>query len=557
VVLSVPAGAIPAEEEVEIIVQPASDFPTDQSLIAGTVFDFQPDSIVFSLPATLTLAYDEANLPSGLRENSLTILSQQTPGEWVEVAGSTVDEVANTVTAPIGGLGEKGVGGAVTTVEVTPLSATLDPAQTVQITAAPKDAAGAAVNRKVTWTSLDPGVATVDKAGLVTAVAVGTVTIEATSGSATGTVSITVNPLMLTLASISAGDVGTCGVTTAGTAFCWGANLFGKLGDGTNNLYSNVPVAVSGMLAFQSVSAGQNHHCGVTDTGAAYCWGRGLEGQLGNGTLTNSNVPVAVSGMLRFRSVSAGTSHSCGLTDTKAAYCWGKNFAGELGDGTTTDSSVPVAVSDPASGAVTWESVSAGSNHSCGVTTTGAVYCWGINFVGQLGNGTVMNSNVPVAISDPGSGPVTWASVSAGSNYSCGVTTAGTAFCWGHNGFGQLGDGTNTDSNVPVAVSGAAVAWVLVSAGAGPTCGVTTTGEAFCWGNNSFGQLGDGTTTNSNVPVALSSMLTFQSVSAGNTHSCGVTAVETGYCWGLNNNGQLGDGTVTNSNVPVLVSAPF
>ena len=190
-----------------------------------------------------------------------------------------------------------------------------------------------------------------------------------------------------------------CGLTTARAAYCWGSNSSGKLGNGTDPgsvVTSNLPVAVSGGLTFQSVSAGGPHGCGVTTAGAAYCWGGGDDGQLGDGTTTGSNVPVAVSGGLTFQSVSASRGrHSCGVTTAGAAYCWGSGEMGKLGNGTNTDSDVPVAVS----GGLTFQSVSAGVAHSCGVTTAGAAYCWGNGVRGRLGHGTNTGSYVPVRVS--------------------------------------------------------------------------------------------------------------------------------------------------------------
>ena len=188
VVLEVPPGALTTE--IGITIEPSTSLPTDQSLILGTVFDFQPDGTLFSLPTTLTLTYDEANL-AGLAESELTILTEQ-EGEWVGADGATVNDVANTVTALIDGFSRKGVGRRVTTVDVTPPAATLDPTETLQLAAIPRFGNGDPVARKVTWTSLDIGVATVDRTGLVTAVTPGTVTIEANSGSATGSAEITV-----------------------------------------------------------------------------------------------------------------------------------------------------------------------------------------------------------------------------------------------------------------------------------------------------------------------------------------------------------------------------
>jgi hypothetical protein len=331
---------------------------------------------------------------------------------------------------------EEGIVGQLT---VTPSTATIQPGETQQFTATITDLHGNPLpGSPITWASDNTGVATVDENGLATGVGDGTATITATSQNLSDTATLTV----VELASVSASRSHSCGLTTAGTAFCWGDNLNGQLGNGSNT-DSNVPVVVSGNQTFASVSAGWLHSCGVTTAGAAYCWGQNFAGQLGNGTFNSSNVPVAVSGNHTFTFLSAGGAHNCGVTTT-GAYCWGWNFDGQLGDGTNSDRNVPVAVS----GSHTFASVTAGYQDSCGVTGTGMAYCWGDNDYGQLGNGTSGQSNVPVAVS----GSHVFALVSAGYRHSCGLTTAGAGYCWGWNLDGQLGNGMNTDTNVPVTV---------------------------------------------------------------------------------------------------------
>ena len=259
--------------------------------------------------------------------------------------------------------------------------------------------------------------------------------------------------------SVSAGSGYTCGVTKSGAALCWGSNSWevwedvvdsGRLGNGTT-ADSAVPVAVVGGITFTSLSTGETHSCGVTAAGAAYCWGDNGEGQLGGGAEASSSaVPVAVSASQSFTMVSAGSDLSCGVTDTGAAYCWG---ARALGNGSRGSSDIPVAVS----GGLTFASVSPGQWHSCGVTKAGAAYCWGGNAGGKLGHGRTSESGgpdpgseVPVAVS----GGLTFASLSVGDEHSCAVTTTAAAYCWGFNGKGELGDGTNIARNVPVAVGG-------------------------------------------------------------------------------------------------------
>ena len=264
-----------------------------------------------------------------------------------------------------------------------------------------------------------------------------------------------------------------CGLTTVAVVYCWGF------------AYGETPVAVSGATAFASISAG-TFDCGVTGAGDAYCWDY------------RRMTPALVRGGLTFGSVSTRYYDACGLTTGGAAYCWRESAI------TWADSDLaPV----PVSGGLTFASVSEGFTHTCGVTTDGAAYCWGDNLDGQLGTGSVNGgSNVPV----PVSGGLTFASVSAGSTHSCGVTPAGVAYCWGEPG-PELGAGSLRYCPVgcgrsPVPVAGG-LTFAAVSAGAGHSCGVTTDGVLYCWGSNASGQLGVGSAAYNDyqdepVPVA-------------------------------------------------------
>jgi len=375
--------------------------------------------------------------------------------------------------------------------------------------------------------------------------------------------------------SLVAGHFHTCGVE-AGTskAWCWGGNWAGQLGDGTSGIDRTAPVAVTGELVFASLVAGEFHTCGVEGrTGKVWCWGSNSTGQLGDGTSGNGNwsdsanrsAPVAVSGGRVFASLAAGSDHTCGLeAGTDKAWCWGGNGYGQLGDGTSgspthwndADQSAPVAVT----GGRVFSSLVAGGAKTCGLDAgTGKAWCWGANGGGQLGDGTTgTDRSAPVAVT----GGRVFASLVAGGGHNCGVVAGtGKAWCWGDNYFGQLGDGTTGGSSVPMAVTGGRVFASLV-AGEFHTCGLEAdTGKAWCWGENGAGQLGDGTTGGSSAPVGVSGGRVFASLAAGWSHTCGVEAGSgKAWCWGGNGQGQLGDGTsgdwtsAANRTAPVAVT---
>ncbi|MCW2966485.1 MAG: regulator of chromosome condensation, partial [Solirubrobacteraceae bacterium] len=234
-------------------------------------------------------------------------------------------------------------------------------------------------------------------------------------------------------------------------------------------------------------------------------------------------------------SLSLGDSHACALTKTGAVWCWGSNAAGELGDGTTKQRLVPVAVPALQSGVV---SVSAGEDHSCAVTAAGAAKCWGGNSDGQLGDGTRQASLAPVDVQGLGSGV---AAISAADTYTCALTTAGAVKCWGYNDEGELGDGTTTTSLVPVDVTGLGSGVTAIGAGFLHMCALTQPGDVVCWGDNHEGELGDGTTTDRHSPVPVLGL------AGGNTAiggaGCALTSTGGAKCWGDNGDGALGDGT--------------
>ena len=374
-----------------------------------------------------------------------------------------------------------------------------------------------------------------------------------------------------TVTNITAGYNHTCAVTSDGTAACWGANSGGQLGNGTTN-NSNTPVAItSGALAGKTVTnitAGYNHTCAVLSDGTAACWGDNGNGQLGNGTNASSNTPVAVTtGALAGKTVTninAGDYHMCATTSDGTAACWGDNGYGHLGNGTNASSNTPVAVTGGALAGKTVTNVTAGGNrqysnmaklnHSCALLSDGTVACWGANQFGQLGNGTTINSTTPVPVTDDALTGKTVTDITAGVAHTCAVLSDGTVACWGYNSNGQLGNGTTINSTTPVPVTGGALTGKTVTnitAGFGHTCAVLSEGTVACWGYYEDEGLSGGTDTPVAVTGGALTGKTVTNITAGFGHTCALISDGTVSCWGNNNNGQLGNGTTINSTTPV------
>lgn len=244
---------------------------------------------------------------------------------------------------------------------------------------------------------------------------------------------------------LTTGQLVACALTAPGKAYCWGNNQNSRLGDGTTT-NRTVPTAVSGGLSFANVST-NGVTCGVTFDHLGYCWGTEAHGELGGGTTSSTQkTPTRVSGSVSFKMIKVGSSAACGLSVSGAAYCWGDGEFGQLGNGATTTSNVPVAVS----GGLTFTDLDVGAQNACAITAAGVAYCWGTNTAGDVGDGTTTRRLAPTAVS----GRYTFAEITAGVSSGCGRTAAGAVYCWGLNTVGQLGNGTKTSSSVPVHVSG-------------------------------------------------------------------------------------------------------
>jgi len=345
-----------------------------------------------------------------------------------------------------------------------------------------------------------------------------------------------------------------CILTTgAGTVQCWGNNDNGQLGNGSNT-NSSTPVMVSGLSNVTAIATGASHACALMPDTTVKCWGSNGSGRLGDGTTTSSNTPVTVltapSGppLTGVTAIAAGFYHTCALISDGTMLCWGYNSDGELGNGTTTGSSAPVTVSGLSGLTVT--AIAAGDYHTCALITNGTLQCWGYNSDGQLGNGTNNNSTTPVTVS--GLSGVT--AIAAGYAHTCALIAGGTIQCWGNNGAGQLGNGTNNNSTTPVTVSGLSGV-TAIAAGDSHTCALIAGGAVKCWGENTYGQLGNDSTSDSNAPVTVSSLSgVATAIAAGSYHTCALMVGNNIECWGLNDKGQLGNGTTTNSASPVSIS---
>ena len=339
----------------------------------------------------------------------------------------------------------------------------------------------------------------------------------------------------------------TCGLASDDTVSCFGSNAYGQLGDGSTS-DSSSPVQVKNLSGVTQVSAGGFHSCAVV-SGSVKCWGRNSDGQLGDGTTTASSTPITVSGVSGAVAVSCGTYHTCALLSGGTVTCWGDNAFGQMGNGAVSgDQLTPTAVAS-LSGVT---AVTSAGWHSC-VIAGGGVKCWGLNDFGQIGTGST-NESEPTPLSVAVSGVV---SLSAGDGHTCAALSGGSAKCWGRNDYGQLGTGNTTDSNTPVNVSGLSSA-VEISAGFVHSCARVSDGTLRCWGYDGNGGLGNGAPlSDSLVPVSVTGINTAATiVASGGLFGCSVLTDGSGRCWGYNAFGQLGDGTTTQSSSPVTVNAP-
>ena len=436
----------------------------------------------------------------------------------------------------------------VASASITPPPAQVLALDTVQLTAVARNYSNAPVPRMFTWTSSNPSVATVDSTGRVRFLTTGQATITARTAHRTATTSITALDRVLT--SIDAGNGFTCGVANLGRGYCWGLSHRGQTAATADSLCfppagttARPPCILPPKrmnrpeLSFTTISAGGEFACGISSDQLLYCWGDDTWGQVGNGSDAAGETPsLATVKSERFMALTAGRRHACALNLAGRAYCWGADTLGQLGDrsGGLMHSTTPIPILDST---LVFRSISAGNEHTCGVTTSGSAYCWGEGASGQLGNGVADSSDVPIQVS----GNISFASIAAGRRHTCAVDTSGNVHCWGDNALGQLGTGSAGGVQLtPVQVSGAA-GFSAIAAGDDHTCGIAG-GQVRCWGQSDFGQLGDGIGTVHQVaaPVTVAG-LQASSISAGQKHTCAMSTAGVAMCWGNNAWGALGN----------------
>ncbi len=340
------------------------------------------------------------------------------------------------------------------------------------------------------------------------------------------------------LVQIEASEKNTFAVTADGRVYGWGANEDGLLGTTirTPQLTPKIIPTLSGVV---QMSAGARSACATLKDGSAICWGNNQYGQLGDGTATSRHTPSPVRGLSSVRSVTVGLRHSCALQqDSQSVLCWGSNGWGQLGDGTTTDRSTP-----RYSRAYSVADVKVGNDFTCIWDTSRFAECWGYNYYSNLGDGTgsLASSDIAfVRLLDASTFLRPVAVLATGPTHSCAALVNGTVACWGDNSFGQLGDCSTSPHDKAVVVQQVSGV-VNVAVGSKFSCSLSNGGQVNCWGNNTSGQLGDATGSNRVVPAPVVGLGSAVDITAGDNHACALLRDGSLWCWGENRYGQMGD----------------
>ncbi|WP_373046602.1 Ig-like domain-containing protein [Vulgatibacter sp.] len=493
---------------------------------------------------------DQSGLVKGLRTGSVDIVAE---------AGS--NDLQGSLRVSI-------TPGIVLRIEIVEQNVAVAAGESVQLSAIAYDEWDEPIDDAVfSWFVGNPLLASVDEQGVATGIASGSTVVQvaADTGTATGWTRLDVTtgdappaPFALTVA-----QPGGCGLDAAGQAFCWGYNHFGEMGVGRRDpghVHFPFPEAVHTEVRFRSLHKGRYKTCGVDLDGLPWCWGTNARGQIGislpGDAIGGSMVPAPVYADT-VTELTLGGSHSCAISTEGDTYCWGMGQEGALGNGTTVDQWTPMQIEG-----FDFVRISAGESHTCAIDSAGAAWCWGDNSLGNLGNAAerdgVNLGDLLIPALEPSLvvGGHTFVEIDA-ANHTCGITTAGETWCWGHNMLGHLADSALQEITTPIQVP-TDIVFVQVEAGNFHTCGRTAAGEAWCWGLNEYGQLGDGTLVPSRTPVRVDFDLPFERIEVVDSATCGVVQGGGAYCWGSSAHANLGGGfTPGVSAVPWPVAEPL
>ena len=354
----------------------------------------------------------------------------------------------------------------------------------------------------------------------------------------------------------------TCAILDNGSVSCWGWGSSGQLGYG-GNFNKNTPTLTSDLgigRTAVAIASGDGHTCVILDNGDVSCWGWGFYGQLGNGGTSNKNSPTPTSSLGTGRTaiaLSSGDFHTCAILDNGDVSCWGRGYYGQLGNGGTSNKNSPTPTSSLGAGR-TAVALSSGNEYTCAILDNGEVSCWGEGYYGQLGNG-VTTETTPTLTSSLGTGR-TAVAIASGGAHTCVILDSGEVSCWGLGTFGQLGNGATSNKTTPTLTSslGTGRTAVAISSGGAHTCVILDNGDVSCWGFGTNGRLGNGGTSDKTTPTLTSSLGTGRTavaISSGGAHTCVILDNGEVSCWGYGNAGQLGDGGTSDNTTPTLTSS--
>ncbi len=379
--------------------------------------------------------------------------------------------------------------------------------------------------------------------------------------------------------SLSAGSNSLCAIKNNTFLSCWGINGFGSLGTGNNASTSPVPLKVmmpSGVTSWRTIIGSASNQCAIAESGInagnLYCWGNNSAGQNGTGSTIGSMsntptlvpLPNGVSSWQEIYGMNLGASSTtlCALANTGNLYCWGLGTNGTLGNGSNTNVNLPSLVALPNEiGVTSWGNISLINGLACALVNTGNLYCWGLGSSGQIGNGANNNVNIPTLVTKP-SGVASWSSYIIGLNQAvCALANTGNLYCWGSGSSGQLGNGSTSNVNIPTLVTQPAGVsnWTKLSPMNAAFCGLANNNQIYCWGAGTNGQIGNGANNNVSIPTLATQpagVTSWISLLSGGNTSCGLANTGNIYCWGFGTSGEIGNGANSTINKPTLVTLP-